>query len=58
MLAFGRENGPDRFTWVEELFDYENELGVAAGSIFGLKKTQFNAQDFATITCSSYAAQH
>ena len=58
MLAFGRDNGPNRFTWVEELFDYENELGVSAGSIFGLKKTQFNALDYATIVCSSFAQQH
>lgn len=36
----------------------ENELGVSAGSIFGLKKTVFNSADFATITASTYAAQH
>lgn len=58
MLAFGRENGPQRFTWVEELFDYENELGVSAGSIFGLKKAVYNSFDYATIVLSSYAAQH
>jgi len=58
MLAYGRDNGPERYTWVEELFDYENELGVSAGLIFGLKKTNFNAQDFATIVMSSWAAAH
>jgi len=58
MLAYGRDNGPERFTWVEELFDYENELGVSAGNIFGLKKTVFNSADFATIVTSSYAASH
>lgn len=58
MLAFGRDNGPERFTWVEELFDYENELGVAAGLIYGVKKTVFNSADFATVTLSSYAASH
>lgn len=58
MLGFGRDAGPERYTWVEELFDYENELGVSAGLIFGLKKTVFNSLDFATVVTSSYAAQH
>jgi N4-gp56 family major capsid protein len=58
MLAFGRDNGPERYTWVEELFDYENELGVSAGLIFGLKKTNFNSLDYATVVTSSYAAAH
>ncbi len=58
MLAFGRDNGPEKFTWVEELFDYENQLGVAAGSIFGMKKTVYNAQDFATIVMSTWAVSH
>jgi len=55
MLAFGRDNGPERYTWVEELFDYENELGVSGGTIFGLKKTVFNSTDFSTVVVSSYA---
>ena len=58
MIGFGRDNGPNKFTWVEELFDYENQLGVSAGLIFGLKKTQFNSADFATVVLSSYATQH
>lgn len=58
MVAFGRDNGPERYTWVEELFDYQNELGVSAGAIFGMKKTVFNSLDFATIVLSSYAVQH
>lgn len=58
MMAFGRDNGPERFTWVEELFDYENELGVSCGLIWGLKKTIFNSLDFATILCASYATSH
>lgn len=58
MLAFGQDNGPDKFVWVEELFDYENQLGVSAGTIFGLKKARFNSADFATIVASTYAAAH
>lgn len=56
LMAFGRDYGsPDKFKWVEELFDYENQLGVAAGLVAGLKKTRFNSADFATIVMSSYA---
>lgn len=58
MLGFGRDNGPGRFTWVEELFDYENELGVSVGCIFGMKKTVFNSMDFADVVMSSYAVAH
>ena len=58
MLGFGREDGPERFTWVEELFDYQNELGVSAGLIFGVKKAVFNSSDFASVIMSSWAVQH
>ena len=58
MLAFGREDGPERYTWVEELFDYKNELGVSAGLIFGMKKATYNSADFASIVISSYAVAH
>ena len=46
------------FDWVEELFDYERELGVSAQTMFGIKKTQFNSVDFGTIVIASYAAAH
>lgn len=55
VLACGQGEAPEKFTWVEELFDYENQLGVAAGQISGLKKSIFNSKDFATIVCSGYA---
>lgn len=55
MLAFGQDNGPSKFTWVEKLFDYDNRFGVAAGTIFGLKKTVFNSADFATVLMPTYA---
>lgn len=53
VMAFGRENSYSRMTWVEELFDYGNQLGVSAGVIAGLKKTIYNSRDFATITVSA-----
>ncbi|WP_412058130.1 N4-gp56 family major capsid protein [Bartonella sp. DGB2] len=63
VVAFGRDSGPTRYRLVEELFDYERELGVAAKTLIGMKKTVFKstksslaAQDFATIVISTYAA--
>jgi N4-gp56 family major capsid protein len=53
-VAFGRGYGKNTFSWVEELFDFKNKLGVAAGCIGGLVKTRFNGSDFATVTMSSY----
>lgn len=56
-VAFGRENAnANTFSWAEELFDYGNQLGVGAGSIWGLKKSIYNAEDFGTITIATYAA--
>ena len=55
-MAFGQKNQDQQATWVEELFDYGNQLGVSAGMIFGLKKTVFNSQDFSTIVLSTYGA--
>jgi len=46
------------FKWYEEKTDYGNEKGVAAGSIFGMKKTRFNAKDYGCIAMSSYAVVH
>jgi N4-gp56 family major capsid protein len=57
MFATGRDYGTgqeNKFSWVEESFDYGNQLGVSAGSIFGLKKTRFNSQDYATFVAATY----
>jgi N4-gp56 family major capsid protein len=55
-MAFGQGGSESKFSWDEELFDYSNQLGVAAGTIAGLKKTQFNSVDFGSVVVSSYAA--
>lgn len=60
LIATGRdESDPQgqKMSWVEETFDYGNQLGVAAGMIFGMKKTQFNASDFATVVFSTFSPQ-
>jgi len=59
VVGFGRDyNNVTQFKWVEELFDYENKLGVCAGLVWGAKKTQFNSTDFGAITVATYAAAH
>jgi N4-gp56 family major capsid protein len=55
-MAFGRESGKGTYSWKEEMFDYDNQLGVAAGCIAGLQKNRFNGSDFATIVISTHAA--
>lgn len=57
IMAIGQDNQPEKMTWVEELFDYENQLGVSAGMIFGTKKAIFNSRDFGTVAMSSTATQ-
>jgi len=58
VIAFGRGEGDEQFSWVEELFDYGNILGVSAGAIFGIKKAVYNSADFAVQVVSTYAAAH
>lgn len=56
-LGFGRMGGnPDRFRWVEETFDYKNQVGISCGMVGGLKKLVFNSADYATIVHPTYAA--
>lgn len=57
-IGFGQGSNESKMTWVEELFDYGNQLGVSAGSIFGTKKMVFNSQDFAAIIIATYGAAH
>lgn len=54
-FATGRRDADTQMKWVEELFDYENQLGVSAALIWGLKKTIFNAIDFGTIVVMSHS---
>ena len=48
-------SGENRYRWNEELYDHKRRLEVSAWSIYGLKKFQFNATDFATIVVTSYS---
>lgn len=55
-IAFGQGSSMDEMDWNEELFDYGNQLGVSAGTIYGLKKTQFNSTDYGTVVMASYTS--
>lgn len=57
-MAFGRGHGPERYEWVEDYFDYENQFGVAAGCISGLKKLVFNGSDFGCIAVRTWGDSH
>ncbi len=56
VIAFGQGSSMDQMDWNEELFDYGNQLGVSAGAIYGLKKTQFNSTDYGTVVMASYTS--
>lgn len=54
-IAFGRGYGKEVFSWVEELFDYKNKLGVAAGCQAGMVKTRFDSSDYGTVVVPTWA---
>lgn len=58
-VGFGKEfSKGSHFKWIEELFDYERELGVSAQTVWGLKKSVFNSADFGVIVATTYAVAH
>jgi N4-gp56 family major capsid protein len=54
-IAFGRGYGKNTFSWKEELFDYDNQLGVAAGCQAGMTKTRFDSSDYGTVVVPTWA---
>lgn len=58
VAAFGMKNAPNKYKMVEELFDYQRELGVSVQTVLGMKKTVFNSEDFGCVVVSTYAAAH
>lgn len=40
-IAYGGNGTANRMTWVEKSIDYDNELGISAGMIVGVKKTRY-----------------
>ena len=58
VMAYGKDTAGGEMSWVEEMFDYGNQLGVSAGMIYGVKKARFNSTDFGTIVVPTYAVAH
>lgn len=54
LIAYGQENGPNRFTWNEETDDRGNALAITAGTIFGIKKSRYNSKDFSVTAFDGY----
>jgi len=58
-VGFGKEfSKGSHFKWIEELFDYERELGVSAQTVWGIKKSVFNSLDFGALVATTYAVAH
>lgn len=58
-VGFGKEFAKgSHFKWIEELFDYERELGVSGQTVWGIKKSVFNSEDFGVIAATTYAVAH
>ncbi|KRR21906.1 N4-gp56 family major capsid protein [Bradyrhizobium retamae] len=59
VVGFGKEFAKgSHFKWIEELFDYERELGVSGQTVWGIKKSVFNSLDFGAIVATTYAVKH
>lgn len=56
VAAFGQDKGPTKYKTVEELFDYQRQLGVSVQTIWGMKKTVYDSTDFGCIVVSTYAS--
>jgi len=60
-MAMGSDNGANKFSWNEKMFDYDNKLGVATGCIWGFQKTSYattqagaTREDYGVIALDSY----
>jgi N4-gp56 family major capsid protein len=56
--AQGRFGGTaTNYRWVEKYFDYDREYGIMAGFMGGIKKLQFNSEDFGVQVLSTYCTK-
>jgi len=57
MFGIGGDTPDDtrKFKWIEERFDYENQLGVSGYTIAGLKASRFASANFGTFILPTYA---
>jgi N4-gp56 family major capsid protein len=54
LIAYGQNAGPQRYSWNEETDDRGNALAITAGTIFGIKKSRYNSQDFGVVAVDAY----
>jgi len=54
LIAYGQGGSAQRYNWNEETDDRGNALAITAGTIFGVKKAQYNSKDFSTIAFDAY----
>lgn len=45
-------------SWVEDLEDYNDKKGIAAGMVFGIKATRYNSKNYGAMVMTAYAAAH
>ena len=50
--------GGGYFSWFEDLDDYGNETGIAAGAIFGIKKATWDSKDYGVIRLDTGSIAH
>lgn len=55
VVAFGSPNGGSRFDWKEKLLDFDAEPVIAAGAVFGTKKSTFRGKDFGVMALDTAA---
>lgn len=58
VIGYGMKNVGGKILWNEELFDHRRRLEVSGLSIFGIKKTRYNSNDYGVVVGSTWAAAH
>lgn len=54
IMAYGQGSGTGRYSWHEESDDRGNALAITAGTIFGIKKSEFNSKNFGVFALDTY----
>lgn len=53
-----RKFGNLPMSWVEDLDDYNDKKGIAAGMIFGIKASRYNSKNYGALVMSAYSVAH
>lgn len=55
-IAYGKGAGNNRYFWRDNKEDYGRKIGKGAGTIYGMKKTTFNSQDWGVFVVPTWSA--